>query len=277
MNFKILAIIFIMALSGCGKNPVKMVKNSYIDKARTVKVGKSLDKRELCAKDKWESFEDERGRVIVQYSCKISDSKDFNKMEREKYIQEKKEYVLNEIKDAKNSIENSKNKIKEGFPGIRESIKYCEARMEKYQKDDSLSESEKRMQYGQCQYDLKNLYSRLESEIARENRSIDFQQEKLQNAKIKLDSNEIQEQAKKSYPIYAEAVEIFQWIVNDEGRVMLTYGEIQTRDANKKEETYIKYNRPELILDFASRSNEENLENYVRKMGEVAFANIFVR
>src|SRR2546427_28965 len=71
-----------IALSACSKSPVDIVKDSYIDSARTTTVANGLGKRPLCKSTHWDSFKDDKGRTVVQYKCTIVDGNDFRSEER---------------------------------------------------------------------------------------------------------------------------------------------------------------------------------------------------
>src|SRR5256885_1730283 len=76
-----------IALSACSKSPVDIVKDSYIDSARTTTVANGLGKRPLCKSTHWDSFKDDKGRTVVQYKCTIVDGNDFLKDRREDYLE----------------------------------------------------------------------------------------------------------------------------------------------------------------------------------------------
>lgn len=59
--------IFIL-LSGCGDSQVDKVKNARSDNPDYT-YGQFLDNRKHCNKTSWKSMKDDRGRIIVEYSC----------------------------------------------------------------------------------------------------------------------------------------------------------------------------------------------------------------
>lgn len=68
MAKKHLLIAFAAVLvSGCGKSPIDMVKNTYLDGARTTTVANALSNRPLCGSTKWETYKDDKGRAVVEY------------------------------------------------------------------------------------------------------------------------------------------------------------------------------------------------------------------
>ena len=64
-------------LSACGNDHIDAVKNMEFFHDDTLTLGQALDTRPVCADTQWDSFEDEKGRTIVEYSCEIEGSGEF--------------------------------------------------------------------------------------------------------------------------------------------------------------------------------------------------------
>ncbi|WCM87796.1 hypothetical protein [Acidovorax sp. NCPPB 3576] len=58
-----------MALAGCGDGAVRQVKDLERGDVPGRVVGTALDRRGACAAVQWRSFQDARGRRIVEYAC----------------------------------------------------------------------------------------------------------------------------------------------------------------------------------------------------------------
>ncbi|OLE07886.1 MAG: hypothetical protein AUI84_02475 [Delftia sp. 13_1_40CM_3_66_6] len=74
------------------------------------------------------------------------------------------------------------------------------------------------------------------------------------------------------HPVYNDAAEIFQWIVNGEGRAVLNYGEIQAGDVNGQQQTLMKYNQPGSMITLAAQAPESKILDYMRGIGLASFA-----
>jgi|GEM_PF-5032803 len=76
MNLKlILLIIMLFFIYGCGeRNSIDVVKEYPFPINSSYTNSQAFNDRPLCAKITWESFEDSRGREIVEYTCVIKNS-----------------------------------------------------------------------------------------------------------------------------------------------------------------------------------------------------------
>ena len=106
----------------------------------------------------------------------------------------------------------------------------------------------------------------------------EFHRKSLENAIAKIAytkqqlSNKVPENnGTINYPIYNDAKEIFQWMVNEQGESALTYGEIQVRDAEGQEKTYAQYFRPYDFLVSAVQSKKTGILEYMKETGGVLF------
>jgi len=71
MNIKTISILsFTVILAACG-GPVSTVKESPLSIDETLTVDQAFSNRNVCKNVSWEEFEDDRGRVVVNYSCEI--------------------------------------------------------------------------------------------------------------------------------------------------------------------------------------------------------------
>ncbi|MPM33607.1 hypothetical protein SDC9_80184 [bioreactor metagenome] len=91
------------------------------------------------------------------------------------------------------------------------------------------------------------------------------------SAQERNDPETLKKEAFAQHPVYKEASEIFQWIVNGEGRAVLTYGEIQAVGANGQEQTLMKYNQLGAVLNLATQAQESKILDYMRGIGLASF------
>jgi len=79
------------------------------------------------------------------------------------------------------------------------------------------------------------------------------------------------------HPIYQGTSEIFQWIVNADGQPVITYGEIQAKDAKAQVQTLMKYNQPHRMLSLASQAQESRILDYLQGIGMASFLGVLGR
>lgn len=275
-TFNILLICAIVTLSGCGKSPIDAVKSSYIDSARTTTVANALSNRSLCNSTKWEKFKDDKGRMLVQYNCEIIDGKDFLRVQREHATEKKNEYYRRDLESAKKYSDEANSKLESDFPDIKERMARLQNLIDGYQSLPNLNISQG-SQLNNARREIQDLDAQLISRRRDTNNDLNRGKEWLQKSQQQLASNEAQEIAAKSYPVYTSAEELFQWMVNNEGSVILTHGEIQATNATGQKITFLKYNKPDLILEYASESKQSELLEYTHAMGMYTFTRMLTR
>ncbi|MFG5779249.1 hypothetical protein ACFIQF_19500 [Comamonas sp. J-3] len=266
----------VFVLAACGKSPIDIVKDSYIDRARTLTVNNGLSKRPLCRNTKWESFKDEKGRMLVQYSCEIVDGDDFLKPIRDEAIHNSNMYYERDLKNANKMYEEQKQKIEEDFPNLRGSIEHWQGVVEKYQSLPTLKFDE-RARMGAAQSEVKRYEELLWRSRKDANSYLENATRAIQTAKKEMAGKEAEKNGFKNYPVYKNATELFQWVINAEGYALLAYGEIQVEDESGQEKTFIKYTRPEEVLVFASQAKQGEIVEYTRAMGMASFIERIVR
>ena len=275
-TFNILLICAIVTLSGCGKSPIDAVKSSYIDSARTTTVANALSNRSLCNSTKWEKFKDDKGRMLVQYNCEIIDGKDFLRVQREHATEKKNEYYRRDLESAKKYSDEANSKLESDFQDIKERMARLQNLIDGYQSLPNLNISQG-SQLNNARREIQDLDAQLISRRRDTNNDLNRGKEWLQKSQQQLASNEAQEIAAKSYPVYTSAEELFQWMVNNEGSVILTHGEIQATNATGQKITFLKYNKPDLILEYASESKQSELLEYTHAMGMYTFTRMLTR
>ncbi len=62
-----------LLITGCSNSDITTVKDGRLDDFQEYTIGQALDNRDACLSTEWESFEDERGRTVVQYRCDLKD------------------------------------------------------------------------------------------------------------------------------------------------------------------------------------------------------------
>lgn len=106
------ALIFLMTLTACGRSPINVVKNSYVDEGRTTTASQLLENRALCQDIRWKNFTDDRRRNVVEYICTFKKSHDFLKTKREEYIKTKLSSLQGLIESSEKSIAYNDGKLK---------------------------------------------------------------------------------------------------------------------------------------------------------------------
>lgn len=107
-------------LAGCFGGDISTVKNSKLQGWPAFTVGQLLDKRDGCAKTKWEKFTDDRNRAVVQYTCESDVVRDAlsNKNARDVESNDKQKALLLEsaaklLEHAERSLESTVTNLAE--------------------------------------------------------------------------------------------------------------------------------------------------------------------
>ena len=214
-----------IAISACGKSPVEIVKSSYIDSARTTTVANGLAKRPLCKSTHWDSFKDEKGRVVVQCKCSIADGNDFLKERRDDYLERTTKDAEIALRRAVRERDSIVRRIEEDYPDYRRDIERLQRGIERVRAmpKQGLTEREqvdaRLSQIQEIERVLGERRRDAQRELESSEQGIVIEQ-KRNNPEV------LKQEAFARHPVYKEASEIFQWIVNGEGRAVLTYGEI---------------------------------------------------
>ncbi|CAM5179442.1 hypothetical protein [Alishewanella longhuensis] len=109
---KNLRFIFIcLFLSGCNGD-ISAVKNSYIDKNKTTTAAQALNHRDICKNIKWKKIKDDKGRSVVEYSCDFVNTQDFNKVKREKALDDINKAIVSGAENAEKEIKRLKDEYK---------------------------------------------------------------------------------------------------------------------------------------------------------------------
>lgn len=128
MAKKHLLIAFAAVLvSGCGKSPIDMVKNTYLDGARTTTVANALSNRPLCGSTKWETYTDDKGRAVVEYLCDFVGGNDFNGERRANYIAKQTKDYSGFLASERKRMEDAQERLHEDFPETKEQIQKIDA------------------------------------------------------------------------------------------------------------------------------------------------------
>ncbi|QIL80767.1 hypothetical protein G7047_13280 [Diaphorobacter sp. HDW4A] len=99
----------------------------------------------------------------------------------------------------------------------------------------------------------------------------------IETARKRNNPEILKKEAFARHPVYKDAAEIFQWIVNGEGRAVLTYGEIQALDASGQTTSLMKYNQPDQLLGLAAQAHESKILEYMHAIGVASFAGMLGR
>ena len=176
MKTRLLSLTLIGFLSACSNEHIDAVQNLEFEADPTFTVEQALTNRKVCDDEEWSSFEEDRGRVVVEYSCSLEGAAEFFEQyyqDREDLIEEqydkklssfdkKRDSLLATLKDKKSFLEDvqvEKNKAnqlspteKEAYidnlePGdeyfwepaqIQEEIKSLEVRLTSYSEDERI-------------------------------------------------------------------------------------------------------------------------------------------
>lgn len=265
-----------ITLAACSKSPIDVVKGSYIDAARTLSVANGLSKRALCKSTEWDSFKDEKGRIVVQYKCTIVDGDDFQKEKRENYLQRITQDAEQSVASAIRDCDGGLKAIEEDSPYIRNLIERTQRKIELIQARPQQGSLE-RDQIRGLGFQLEDYERNLERSRREAQQSLTRYENSILTAEKRNNPEVLNKEAMSRHPIYKDTSEIFQWLVNAEGQPVLTYGEIQAKDAKGQEQTLMKYNQPHRMLGLASQAQESKILDYMQGIGMASFLGVLGR
>lgn len=269
-NLSLVVACSAIALSACSKSLVDIVKSSYIDGARTTTVANGLSKRPLCKSTHWDSFKDDKGRVVVQYKCSIADGNDFLKERRDDYLERTTKDAEIALRRAVRERDSIVQMIEEDYPDSRRDIERLQRGIERFRAMPQQGLTEKEQIDGRL-FQIQEIERVLGARRRDAQRELESSEQGIVSAQKRNDPETLKKEAFAQHPVYKEASEIFQWIVNGEGLAVLTYGEIQAVGANGQEQTLMKYNRPEPMLNVAAQAQESKILDYMRGIGLASF------
>ena len=259
-----------IALSACSKSPVGIVKDGYIDSARTTTVANGLGKRPLCKSTHWDSFKDDKDRTVVQYKCTIIDGIDFLKDRREDYLERATKDAETAVTSAVRSRDSVAKSIEEDYPDSRRNIERLQRGIERFRAMPKQGLTEKEQIDGRLSQ-IQEIERVLGERRRDAQRELSSSEGAIVIAQKRNNPETLKKEAFARHPVYKDAAEIFQWIVNGEGRAVLNYGEIQAVDANGQQQTLMKYNQPRSMINLAAQAPESKILDYMRGIGLASF------
>ncbi|BDE70858.1 hypothetical protein HQS1_19820 [Delftia lacustris] len=269
-NLSLVVACSAIALSACSKSPVDIVKSSYIDDARTTTVANGLSKRPLCKSTHWDSFKDDKGRAVVQYKCAIVDGDDFLKDRRDDYLERAIKDAEIAVTSAVGTRDSILQMIEEDYPDSRRSIERLQSGIERVQALPTQGLTEKEQINGRL-FQIQEIERVLGERRRDAQRELESSERAIVTAKERNNPEMLRKEALARHPVHKDAAEVFQWIVNGEGRAVLTYGEIQAVGTNGQEQTLMKYNQPGAMLNLATQAQESKILDYMRGIGLASF------
>jgi hypothetical protein len=288
MNQKIVLIIVALCLiSSCGENAVDIVKQSSFPLDSSYTNSQAFDNRPVCTKVAWESFEDSRGREIVEYTCVIKNSDIFYKNKTSKVINRTKRQYETYISRIDEEI-NSNSKARES----EREIKFHEKAIVDLKNNQDISSIEWRYRGALSQ--LQNILTHIsinkedkdkeyyKSLINREtNEAIIFLEKEKEKFKVSLTKEKKElEDLKKTRNNKVEklneekkskinhitqrkilyAHETIQWSIGQNGIPSVTYTGLSLATANKIIEKPSDINK---VLKISVNDNIYNYQNYI--------------
>jgi hypothetical protein len=75
---KFIALVSVcFVLVGCGSSDVDAIRDSKMIVDSSITVSQALENRDVCSSYSWSSYEDEKGRAMVEYGCQIKGAEDY--------------------------------------------------------------------------------------------------------------------------------------------------------------------------------------------------------
>ena len=122
MKTRIAMIVVLASLAGCSSE-IDQIKEGRLDAYPDFTVGQAFNNRDVCKQTTWESFEDERGRTIVEYRCDIVGVDTFYQKQAETQLnkllreQEQGGAWNSLIREEQNKIERLEQKLEREIAG----------------------------------------------------------------------------------------------------------------------------------------------------------------
>lgn len=78
MRIKVCFLLLLSAvISGCGSSNIDAIKESAFAVDESFTVAQALDGRPICSDHSWDEYEDDRGRLVVEYSCEMKGASEY--------------------------------------------------------------------------------------------------------------------------------------------------------------------------------------------------------
>ncbi|SFA93388.1 hypothetical protein SAMN05444579_101649 [Delftia tsuruhatensis] len=160
--------------------------------------------------------------------------------------------------------------IEEDYPDSRRSIERLQSGIERVQALPTQGLTEKEQINGRL-FQIQEIERVLGERRRDAQRELESSERAIVTAKERNNPEMLRKEALARHPVHKDAAEVFQWIVNGEGRAVLTYGEIQAVGTNGQEQTLMKYNQPGAMLNLATQAQESKILDYMRGIGLASF------
>tara|TARA_R110000737_G_C14568719_1_gene483703 strand:+ start:625 stop:1497 length:873 start_codon:yes stop_codon:yes gene_type:complete len=142
------ALIALLAIGtqSCSDSNISVVKEHRFVLDETLTQEQAFDNRKLCSQTEWSSFDDSKGRPIIEYSCSINMSEDGALLEQFNAYTQKK--LKNEINKQYNEIlkQTVYGQDHRGYPQLIKDLGYREEEL-KYAKKQLTEDPESKRQY----------------------------------------------------------------------------------------------------------------------------------
>jgi len=105
-------------ISGCSSSTIDTVKEARLHYDESFTIEQAFENRKICKETNWTEFPDERGRMIVQYECKLQDDGYFKSNRSNKHAGQKRMHEYS-IKSSKSSIKTLNKKLTDFSKAIK--------------------------------------------------------------------------------------------------------------------------------------------------------------
>lgn len=112
----IVSLILACLLYGCNSE-VDAIRNGRLEAYPEYTVGQAFDNRDMCESTDWATTEDERGRVIIRYTCQMKGITDYYLSQARQLISEGKD------KKTQDNLQSTIDTYRQEIPKAKERIK----------------------------------------------------------------------------------------------------------------------------------------------------------
>lgn len=100
-------------ISGCGSSNIDAIKESAFAVDESFTVAQALDGRPICSDHSWDEYDDDRGRMMVEYSCEMKGAREYFSQSKDDIKQYLSRSLGHQIEQNKKQIRHLQSRLKD--------------------------------------------------------------------------------------------------------------------------------------------------------------------
>lgn len=238
-----LAVVCAINLSACGNSDISKLKAQTLDANPSFTIGQAFDHRKACDSVSWKENTDDRGRKIIEYHCIFNIDKSYYEKAQQAHIDKLNQLMRGEQAAYQADLESKPKSI---------------AIEEKLLSDPTINtpHGPYMPNFEQDKQNLVKMKADYQAALANQSQALANIQKNYddQIAKIKTDG------------VVSGGIEVFQWVVNDDGFTPIYAGrDIQVSNGNVIHQNYSEAN-VEHALAAMVRNDTGDLHTYMSEV-----------